>query len=87
MDTLKNILDSHLNNRIIDFLSVDVEGYEIEVLKSNDWNKYRPLCIMVEINNHTEQIISYINDIGYILVYINHTNGIFVDNMAQNGIT
>ena len=29
-------------------LSVDVEGFDLEVLKSNDWEKYRPRVICVE---------------------------------------
>lgn len=32
----------------IDFLSVDVEGMDCEVLKSNDWSKFRPRFILVE---------------------------------------
>ena len=33
----------------IDFLSVDVEGFDLEVLKSNDWTSYRPHYVLVEI--------------------------------------
>ena len=29
-------------------LSVDVEGYDLEVLKSNDWKRFRPTIICVE---------------------------------------
>lgn len=32
----------------IDFLSVDVEGHDLEVLKSNDWSKFRPKVVLVE---------------------------------------
>lgn len=32
----------------IDFLSVDVEGLDEEVLRSNDWNRYRPRLILAE---------------------------------------
>jgi FkbM family methyltransferase len=32
----------------IDFLSVDVEGKDEEVLRSNDWNRYRPRFILAE---------------------------------------
>ena len=46
---LKEILDSHLpQGTEIDFLSVDVERSELEVLRSNDWDKYRPKVILVE---------------------------------------
>ncbi|MCW5198181.1 FkbM family methyltransferase [Desulfobulbus sp. F3] len=32
----------------IDFLSVDAEGVDLKVLKSNDWNKYRPYIVLAE---------------------------------------
>ncbi|RDU72202.1 FkbM family methyltransferase [Helicobacter brantae] len=47
--SLKDILDQYLpKNQQIDFLSVDVEGLDFEVLKSNDWQKYRPKILLVE---------------------------------------
>lgn len=48
--TLKNILDDNLpEDTEIDFLSIDVEGLDLDVLQSNDFNKYRPKVIIVEI--------------------------------------
>lgn len=35
-------------DRKIDFLTVDVEGLDFEVLKSNDWETYRPSWVLVE---------------------------------------
>lgn len=32
----------------VDFLSIDVEGMDLSVLRSNDWNRYRPLLLLVE---------------------------------------
>ena len=32
----------------IDFFSVDTEGFDMEVLKSNDWNRFRPKAIVLE---------------------------------------
>lgn len=46
---LSQILDTFLpKNQNIEFLSVDVEGRDLDVLKSNDWSKYKPFCILVE---------------------------------------
>lgn len=48
--TLKKILDDHLPvGRIIDFMTVDVEGFDHEVISSNDWVKYRPRVVVVEL--------------------------------------
>ena len=46
---LKSILDEHLpKNTTIDFMSIDVEGLDIEVLESNDWELYRPNLVLIE---------------------------------------
>lgn len=48
--TLEEILDNNLpNNQQIDFLSIDVEGLDFMVLKSNNFTKYRPKVILIEI--------------------------------------
>ena len=46
---LCDILDEYMPpGRQIDLLSVDVEGWEISVLESNDWGRYKPPFIAVE---------------------------------------
>jgi FkbM family methyltransferase len=48
--SLKAILEKNLiSNQEIDFLSVDVEGLDLNVLKSNDWLKFRPKVVLAEI--------------------------------------
>lgn len=47
--TLAEVLDEYLpENQKIDFLSIDVEGLDYEVLQSNDWGKYKPQVILIE---------------------------------------
>lgn len=47
--TLEEILDNYLPKDIkIDFLSIDVEGLDFQVLKSNNWYKYKPYVILIE---------------------------------------
>jgi FkbM family methyltransferase len=46
---LDDLLTRHIRDgHRIDFLSVDVEGLDFEVLKSNDWSKFRPSVVLVE---------------------------------------
>lgn len=46
---LKDILFENLPKDIsIDFLNIDVEGFDFEVLQSNDWNLFHPKVIAVE---------------------------------------
>ena len=52
-DTLNSVLDkSKFKNKKIDFLNLDVEGNEINALKSLNFNKYSPKLICVEIHNY-----------------------------------
>lgn len=48
VQTLAQICEQHLNGRTIDFLKIDVEGFERQVLEGNDWIKYRPIVILLE---------------------------------------
>ena len=46
---LSSVLQTHTKaGDSIDFMSVDVEGRERIVLQSNDWDRYRPIVVMVE---------------------------------------
>lgn len=40
--------DNDILQNQISFMSIDVEGLELSVLQSNDWDKYRPNIILVE---------------------------------------
>ena len=48
------IKDSKFKKKKIDFLNVDVEGSELNVLKSLNFSKYKPRLICIEIHNHEE---------------------------------
>lgn len=50
VNTLSYILNKYLpKNTSIDYMNIDVEGVDFEVLKSNDWEKFRPNIITLEI--------------------------------------
>ncbi len=59
--TLSKILDEKLQiNQEIDFLTIDVEGVDFDVLKSNNWNKHKPTYILIEIRkNNMEELIRH----------------------------
>lgn len=42
----------------IDFLDVDAEGLDLEILKSNDWGRYQPRVICVE--DHEVNLVAYL---------------------------
>jgi FkbM family methyltransferase len=48
MTTLARICAEHVGERTIDFLKVDAEGFEREVLEGADWGRWRPRVVVVE---------------------------------------
>ncbi|MFL9831962.1 FkbM family methyltransferase [Flavobacterium sp. ST-87] len=78
---LKNILDKNIiEGDRLDFFDIDVEGFDIEVLKSNDWVKYRPKIILVESNlsfqnDINSEIVNYLEAVDYRLVAKSVING------------
>jgi len=59
--TLNGILDS-MNVTNIDFFSLDVEGYEIEVLKGLNMKKYCPKVMLIEWHSDITDIKNFIAD-------------------------
>lgn len=49
--TLSKILNENKAPSVIDFFSLDVEGYEEEVLKGIDFNRYKFKFILIETSN------------------------------------
>lgn len=55
--TLADILDEHLPaGTPIDLLTIDVEGMDFAVLKSNDWTRYLPQFILVECESELDDL-------------------------------
>jgi FkbM family methyltransferase len=48
-EVLDECLPAHSRKDGIDFLNVDVEGLDLDVLKSNDWWTFRPRIVVAEI--------------------------------------
>ena len=69
---LASLLDEFLpHGMAIDLMSVDVEGLDLDVLRSNDWGRYRPKLLLVEVL-HTEladlerhEIVRFLRDRNY----------------------
>lgn len=51
---LRDILEKHLpSGTKIKFMSIDVQGLDLEVVRSNDWELYRPEYVLVESSEKT----------------------------------
>jgi FkbM family methyltransferase len=48
--SLTDIMDKYAPDvEEIDFLTIDAEGMDLEILQSNNWDKYKPKVIIIEI--------------------------------------
>lgn len=85
--TLEEILDINLEaGQKIDFLDIDVEGFDFNVIKSNNWQKYRPKVILVEILKITNifdlkdnEIVKYLEETGYQFFAKTYNTIIFIE--------
>ena len=83
-EPLYKILD-YLDVQKIDFMTVDTEGYELDVLDGLNLEKYRPTYLLVEIyETHKEAIITYLTGFNYMLLE-NITNYNKLDNPGWDG--
>jgi len=90
--TLDSVLELNLPNNIneIDFLTIDVEGLDFEVLRSINLKKYHPKFILIEIlgsNSISEisesAIAIYLRNHGY-EVYAKTVNTVFFRSLTFN---
>jgi FkbM family methyltransferase len=55
---LDDLLAEYLRaDQQIDFLSIDVEGVDLSVLRSNDWDRFRPRILLVEAHQRAVSAI------------------------------
>lgn len=74
---LREILQEHCR-RSLDFLNVDAEGCDLEVLQSNDWNTHRPRVVCVEALEGDEgQADRWLIEQGYELVALTGRSRIY----------
>ena len=67
-------------------LDIDVEGVDLIVLNSNDWDKFRPRVVLVEsFSGNRIQIIELLESIGYALVETCDLTLVFVSTAYLSG--
>ena len=99
--TLNSIIEnSKFNNLTIDFVSIDVEGHELDVIKGFDLKKYKPKVVIIEFldlslkkleiknlnikNFLKSEIYQYMIDKNYTLVNLIHSDLVFVNNSFRD---
>lgn len=89
---MKEVLEKYLpTNQNIDLLNVDAEGLDLDVLETNDWDRFRPFAVVVErpdtnlgeIKN--DAIYSFLNSRSYELYAATGLSMIFLDKEKIKG--
>lgn len=85
--TLAEIFEVHCKDKKIDFMSIDTEGFDMEVLRGNNWDRFMPTLICIEsvAHNIKDKNIDvrkdnhdfFLTSIGYRKVYNNGLNSIY----------
>lgn len=89
VDRLDRIFAVHLTSgQKIDFMSVDAEGVDLVVLKSNDWNRFRPAYVVAETLNlelatmSSNETVAFMRDVGYRPVAAAFSSVFFADSRS-----
>lgn len=66
------------------FLSCDIEGLDLDVLKDLDWQQWRPAIVQVEPSDHflrgnSQEIRSFLESQGYVIIAVTDVNLIAMD--------
>ena len=86
MISINKIFEQYFQNTAIDFLSVDAEGVDFEIIQSLDFSRYQPKVICIESIDYTpdgtgtkrNDLCSYIENAGYFEYANTNINSIFV---------
>jgi FkbM family methyltransferase len=63
---LSEVLDEYRPTGEIDLLDVDCEGHELAVLRSNDWERYRPRIVLAERHDSApDDVAEFLENVGY----------------------
>ncbi len=71
---LDAVLTKHLNaSDRLDFFDIDVEGFDLEVLQTNNWQQYRPKIVVIETDTPLQAdlhspISEYLDTVHYRLI-------------------
>jgi len=77
MITLDNI--NGLKNKKIDFISIDTEGNEYDIIKSFDFNLLEIKALVIENNFSNKNIANYLVDFGFELIYKLQCDDVYIN--------
>lgn len=86
--TIDDIISNYSDGKFPDFISIDVEGFDIDILSTASFDKSRPvvICVEAELNGEVDRasrLISLLRERGYRLYVRTVANLIFVHDNAM----
>jgi FkbM family methyltransferase len=78
LKTLDTILGETNLFNYIDYVSIDTEGTELDVLKGFDLNKWKPKVLLIENNYEDKEIEEYLLNFKYKKVLRHHVNDFYL---------
>lgn len=76
--SLAEVCEEYAQGRTIDFLKIDVEGHEREVIAGGDWARYRPVALVVEATVAPEDWEPILESAGYIRAAFDGLNRYYI---------
>lgn len=85
--SIPDIIEAHCPEGVVDFMSIDVEGLDCEIIQYNSLDTIRPKVLCVETMRYTEKgigqknedLIQYLSGINYQVHADTGLNTIFID--------
>ena len=86
------VIEKYFSSIAPNFITIDVEGLDVEILKSFDFERFRPEIFCIETLTYTEdktekkltEIINYVCSKDYMIFADTYINTIFVDKSSWN---
>lgn len=72
--TLQSVLRKYKLGSYVDLIKIDVEGYEIEVLRGIDFDEINFGLMIIEVGDSKERICNFLKLRGYKLIYFDGLN-------------
>lgn len=90
--TINDIVNNYFDGNFPDFLSIDVEGLDVEIVESMDVSRSRPKVVCVEVDNALgsatgTKIRTALTSRGYVCVIRAVSNLFFVDRACLVSVT
>ncbi len=83
---LSSLLDAH-HIKHVDFMSLDVEGYEIQVLKGLDLARHQPTYILIEVHLDKDNLIAdYLHESYKFVTQIDEKNALYKSRSSRQPI-